>query len=175
MDRSVVAFLFTIFAIFGAGTGYCAAGDTADSKPRWVDLPIQTGNGRLVVYRNHGGWFATPLPTDHYKPAIFVDAQRVGVPVAGTVFFIDVPSGVHTIVCDGRQAHLTVAAGDKRYVSIEVSEALDRGFPLVDRANFRPVLIDPEQAEEDLSKLKYVEVNPMPSRGPVAKLNTVAR
>lgn len=123
----------------------CASGPTYKDLSA-KEAPPAANMARVYVYRT-GSMFGAAV-----QPSVKLDGQKVGDAVPGGYFYVDVPAGDHRISADTevkRETSFTVAAGETRYVRLEVSMGFMAG-------HISPTLVEPGQGKGELAECSYV-------------------
>jgi len=124
----------------------CATGPTYNSVKSQLP-PVPSGKGRVYIYRaSLSVWAGSGI-----QPDVLIDGQRAGSAIPNGFFFVDLPPGSHTVSCQIARANINLLAGQSRYVLLE---PYNSGNILW---NVRPILIDPDQGGQEISKLSYIK------------------
>lgn len=121
------------------------------SGPTYKDLnakeaPLAQNMARIYMYRA-GGILGSGV-----QPSVKLDGKKVGDAVPGGYFFVDVPAGNHEISAATeakRDTSFTVAAGETRYVRLEISMGFAAG-------HVSPILVDAAQGKAEIADCSFI-------------------
>jgi len=149
---------FALVLLLGACTG--AAG------PRFPEVaatvpPVPPDQGRVYFYRDYEPYESLS------RPPLYLNGATVGTSIPGGVFYRDVPPGTYEIkvlslgLYPNQFKTVSVRPGDTYYAKIESLRAWsgnDNGdLSSFVSDTFVVVLIDPDQARNELNLMRYVQ------------------
>lgn len=141
MTKSAIAILALGIACFVIGG--CATGPNYSTLASTLP-PVAPGQGRVFLYRD------SLYKGSAIQPDILIDGRHVGSAVPGGVFFVDLPPGLHAVLCDKLTTNIHLVAGESRYVCLEN----------YDSGNFiwsvRPIVVHPDQGSQEILHLHYI-------------------
>lgn len=134
-----------IFALSAlAAMAGCASGPSFQEQSALME-PVSADNGRIYIYRKSSFGAAV-------QPMVRVNDEEVGKAKPKGFFYVDLPPGTYDISASTeaeRNLNMTLAAGDEKYVRLEVKMGAFVG-------HIKPVLVDAEVGKEELQKMKYI-------------------
>lgn len=135
---SLISLMLALVAL-----GACASGPTFEEYSGSMQ-PVSAENGRIYIYRVSSLGAAI-------QPKVRLDDEPVGKAVPKGFFYIDRPAGNYVISTSTeaeRNLSLALAAGEEKYVRLEVKMGLFAG-------HIKPVLVDTAEGKEELQKTKF--------------------
>ena len=136
---------------------------TAAPQARYADVaatvaPLSADRGRLYFYRDY------ELYESLARPYIYLNNQPSAISEPGGVLYRDVPAGAYVIAVDSysrgypaRAKTVAVKGGEIYYIKVESlrSWASGGGVNDYERDTFVAVLVDPEQARQEIPDLAF--------------------
>jgi hypothetical protein len=117
--------------------------------------PVPPDRGRIYFYRDDEPYESLS------RPYLYLNGEVAGVSIPGGVFYRDVPPGMYTIATwtqgdfpDGSKT-AALRPGDTFYVKVESLRSWQSGNARYVRDTFIVVLIDPRQAQSELTRMHY--------------------
>lgn len=135
---SVVGAVFAFLMIAG-----CASGPAFEEYSNTMEA-VSPDNGRIYIYRVSSLGAAV-------QPKVRLDGEPVGKAVPKGFFYLDLPPSDYVLSASTeaeRSLSLALAAGEEKYVRLEVKMGLFAG-------HIKPVLVDPAEGKEELKKTKF--------------------
>lgn len=120
------------------------------SGPKYADVkssfpPLAADKGRIYFYRPSNAQGAA------IQPSIMLNGEKVGNSKPGGFFYVDRAPGGYEISCSTevvRKTHLTLAAGQERYVETNITAGFLAG-------HVRPEVMDPEEGAVAIQSMHY--------------------
>ncbi|MCH9694338.1 MAG: DUF2846 domain-containing protein [Gammaproteobacteria bacterium] len=141
MTTNRVGVVGAVVALFLVGG--CASGPTFEEYASSMEA-VSADNGRIYIYRVSSLGAAI-------QPKVRINEEVVGKAVPKGFFYVDKPPGQYVISTTTeaeRNLSLSLAAGEEKYVRLEVKMGLFAG-------HVKPVLVDSADGKEELQKTKF--------------------
>lgn len=141
MQRYLTTFSIALLALAISG---CASGPTYEEQAAEMQ-PVSADEGRIYIYRKSALGAAI-------QPAVRINGDEVGKAKPKGYFYVDLAPGNYDVSASTeaeRNLNLVLAAGEEKYVRLEIKMGLFVG-------HVKPVLVDAEVGKSELQSMKYV-------------------
>jgi hypothetical protein len=157
--QSLLKVRWAVFALLSSLAA--CVGQGGPPGPRYADMaagiPPQSGDrARLFFYRE---WESDEVPSE---PGLYLNGQRVGVSIAGGVFYRDVSPGRYLVTVDTVGTYwnqfktVDLRAGETDYIKIESAFGWQSGFETYEADTFVVVPVDAADGQREIAQLKYL-------------------
>lgn len=133
----------SIIAILALGA--CAHGESYKKVNRSAPK-LTADEGRIYFYRR-----SNAFPGEVTQPSVMLDGKKVGYAKPRGFFYVDVPTGQHTVSIRTdveRKLSLTVESGEVTYVREQLKKGSESGQMVLE-------LVDRRTARRQLKRLRY--------------------